>query len=117
MRFAAIRWTTMLVLALAGTWLVGVAAAGGFQKPAAQTHTVVISGFKFQPDVLVVNVGDTIEWKNADIVPHTATAVDKSFNSGSIKPGATWKFVAKQAGTFNYACTPHPNMHAKLIVR
>jgi plastocyanin len=83
---------------------------------AAETHQISISGFKYQPDVLTVHVGDTVEWKNADIVPHTVTAVDKSFNSGAIKPGATWKFVVKKAGSFAYVCTPHPNMHGKLIV-
>jgi len=67
--------------------------------------------------VLTVSVGDTVEWKNADIVPHTVTALDKSFNSGGIAPGATWKYVAKRAGTFAYGCTPHPNMKAKLIVK
>jgi plastocyanin len=87
------------------------------EKPAVQTHTVSISGFKYQPDILTVNVGDTVEWRNADIVPHTVTAVDKSFSSGSIAPGTTWRFVAKRAGVFPYTCTPHPNMKGKLVVR
>jgi plastocyanin len=76
-----------------------------------------ISGFKYRPGVLAVNIGETVEWKNADIVPHTVTAVDKSFNSGSIAPGATWTLVAKKAGTFNYICTLRPNMKARLVVR
>jgi plastocyanin len=66
---------------------------------------------------LTVNLGDTIEWKNADIVPHTVTAVNKTFNSGSIAPGASWKYVAKKAGTYLYTCSPHPNMKAKLTVQ
>lgn len=95
-------------------------AQAAVQTPTTKSHAVLIKGFKYQPDVLTVNVGDTVEWTNGDIVPHTVTAVDKndkSFNSGSIAPGATWKFVAKKAGTFNYGCTPHPNMKAKLVVR
>jgi plastocyanin len=87
------------------------------EKPTAQTRTISIRGFKFFPNTLTVNVGDTIEWKNADIVPHTVTAVDKSFSSGDIAPGDTWRFVAKKAGSFPYACTPHPNMKARLIVQ
>ncbi|HEY5329952.1 MAG TPA: cupredoxin family copper-binding protein [Acidobacteriaceae bacterium] len=111
----SIRWTASLMLLLASCWCACGAAAGG-QKPAA-THTILISGFKYQPDAVTVNAGDTIVWKNNDIVPHTVTAADKSFNSGAIRPGATWKFVAKKSGTFPYTCIPHPNMHGTLIVQ
>jgi plastocyanin len=109
------RRTPLLVLILATFWCLCMTAADG-QKPAA-THTILIGGFKYQPDTLTVNAGDAIEWKNADIVPHTVTALDKSFSSGAIKPGATWKLVTKKPGTFAYNCTPHPNMHGKLVVQ
>ena len=36
--------------------------------------TVTIRSFKFEPATVTVNVGDIVEWKNDDIVPHTATA-------------------------------------------
>lgn len=114
------RTAILMVLLLACSWSAQAAAAPAAQAPAAQSHAVLIKGFKFQPDVLTVNVGDTVEWTNGDIVPHTATAVDKSdksLNSGLIAPGATWKFTAKKAGTFPYTCTPHPNMKATLIVK
>lgn len=116
MRIGVIRWAALMLLAFVGPGYLTVCAEGMFQKPAAQTREVVISGFKFQPDVLTVNAGDTVEWKNADIVPHTVTALDKSFNSGKIAPGSSWRFVAKNVGEFRYTCTPHPNMHATLIV-
>jgi plastocyanin len=116
MHIRATRSTTLLVFLLAGLWCACVTAADG-QITAAATHTILISGFKYQPDTLTVNAGDTIEWKNNDIVPHTVTADDKNFTSGAIRPGTTWKFVAKKAGTFFYTCTPHPNMHGKLVVQ
>ena len=80
-------------------------------------HAVLIKDFKYQPSILAVKLGDTIEWKNADIVPHTVTAVDKSFDSGAISPGHSWKFIVRTAGSVNYLCTLHPNMRAKLIVQ
>jgi plastocyanin len=80
-------------------------------------HAVLIKDFKYQPSILTVKVGDTIEWKNADIFPHTVTAVDKSFDSTVISPGHSWKFIFRTAGTFDYFCTLHPNMRAKLIVQ
>jgi plastocyanin len=36
--------------------------------------TVVIREFKFEPAAVAVHVGDTVEWKDDDIVPHSATA-------------------------------------------
>jgi plastocyanin len=90
-------------------------------KPAdavGKVNTVVINQFKYQPDTLTVNAGDIVEWKNDDIVPHSATAVDKkAFDSGRIVKGASWRFTANKKGTFDYLCTLHPNMKAKLIVQ
>jgi plastocyanin len=92
------------------------------QAPAANTptkvNTIVISGFKYQPETMTVNAGETVEWKNEDIVPHTATSSDgKTFDSGSIAKGASWRFTPKEKGTFDYICTLHPNMKAKLVVQ
>jgi len=85
----------------------------------AKTFTVVIRGFKFDPPTLTVHEGDTVEWKNDDTVPHTATEdVNKpAFDSGKIQIGAEWSFVAQSKGTYNYTCTFHPNMHGRLIVQ
>jgi plastocyanin len=80
-------------------------------------HAVLIKDFKYQPSTLTVKVGDTIEWKNEDIVPHTVTAVDKSFDSDAIGTGRSWKSIVRTAGDFDYFCTLHPNMRAKLIVQ
>ena len=90
------------------------------ENAAATVVTVEIREFKFQPGTLTVHAGDNLEWKNEDIVPHTATADDGSqtpiFDSGNIQVGAAWRYVAQQKGTYNYVCTLHPNMHGKLIV-
>jgi plastocyanin len=85
----------------------------------AATHEVLISGFKFQPADLTVNVGDTVEWKNMDAMPHNAVAKDKTFDSGKLSTGMTGKYVAqaKDKGTHEYTCTFHPNMKGKLIVQ
>jgi plastocyanin len=83
----------------------------------ARVHTIAISGFKFLPDTLTVKTGETVEWKNTDSVAHTATAADKTFDSGNIAPGKSWSFVASKPGTYNYICSVHPNMKATLIVQ
>jgi plastocyanin len=78
----------------------------------------VIKGSVFQPAALTVNSGDTVEWKNNDIVPHTATSTDTSrFDSGRIEVGGSWKYVANKKGTFDYECSFHPNMQGQLVVK
>lgn len=114
-RRAVLGCICVLALAVgASTLFSGTARA---QSHAPKTHTVVIHNFAFQPAELTVNVGDTIVWKNTDIVPHTVTAADGSFDSDEIKPGKSWKLVAKKAGTFAYACSPHPNMKGTFTVK
>src|SRR6266849_3710672 len=81
--------------------------AGGFVLAAVpkgpQAHTVVIREVKFQPTVLTVKVGDTVEWRK--------------FDSGILPVGSSWKYVVTKRGTYFYTCTLHPNMKATLIVR
>jgi plastocyanin len=83
--------------------------------------TVVIRKFKFEPATVTVHSGETVEWKNDDFVPHTATAdgdaQKPAFDSGTIQTGAAWRYVARKEGTYNYTCKFHPNMKGKLIVQ
>ena len=84
---------------------------------ASGTHTIVIADMKFVPETLTVKAGDTVVWVNKDFFPHTATAQDKSFDSGDIATNKSWKYVAKKKGSFPYICTLHPMMKAILVVK
>jgi plastocyanin len=106
---------TKLLLFIAVVTLTGFAASEKVGYP--KTHTITIQGMRFSPANLEVSLGDTVIWKNQDVVPHTATSDRKSFDSGEIKAGASWKHVAKKAGSYPYICTYHPTMKAELVVR
>ena len=81
--------------------------------------TVTIHDYKFEPETVTLHQGDTVEWKNADNVAHTATENGQkaAFDSGSLSTGATWRYVAATKGTYNYTCTIHPFMKGELIVQ
>ena len=82
----------------------------------AGPRVVVIKQLKFQPNVVTVSAGETVTWKNEDIVPHTATS--DAFDSRSIAVGESWSWKAPaRPGDYFYICTLHPNMKAKLTVR
>ena len=76
---------------------------------------VVIENMRFTPATVEVKAGGTIEWKNSDLTPHTATA--RTFDSQSIEPDGSWRYTFKTAGEFPYACTFHPDMKATVVVR
>jgi plastocyanin len=85
-------------------------------QPRSQPHVVTIDGFAFKPPLTTVKQGDTVEWHNTDPLPHTATAKEAGLDSGSIAAGATYRFVAKKKGRFDYTCTFHPVMKGVLVV-
>ncbi len=105
---------SVIVLALAA--LSPLDSASADTKPGAKTWTVLIKGFKFVPERLEVEAGDTVIWKNEDIVPHTATA-KKLFDSKKLDQGQSWSYVAKQKGSHPYICLYHPTMTGELVVK
>lgn len=103
---------TPVTEAMVVAWL--AVAACGDRGPTV--HRVEIRAMQFVPAELTVDVGDVIEWSNADLFPHTATA-DGAFDSASIASRATWRLTATTPGTFAYVCTFHPTMRGRIIVR
>jgi plastocyanin len=83
----------------------------------AATHTIIIEGLKFIPDSLTLQKGDTVIWKNQDILSHTATSLAPAFDSKEIKPGKRWQWKARKKGSFSYDCSFHPTMKATLLVQ
>jgi manganese oxidase len=61
----------------------------------------------YSPSVVTVDRGVIVIWLNDDNVAHTVTAGDKSFDSGDIMPGGSFKHVFDIGGTYNYYCAHH----------
>jgi plastocyanin len=78
---------------------------------------VRIQNFAFTPAPITVTPGTTVVWTNEDTIPHTSTAKEKQWDSGPIQPGASFTVTFDKAGTYTYACTIHPFMQAKVIVK
>src|SRR5260370_9373017 len=85
----------LLPLALAAT-LVVVAAAS------ADTKTVQIVKSGFTPTATTINVGDSVTWKNADVVNHQVVSNDGSFASPVLKPGESFSQAFPKSGKVNY---------------
>ena len=86
-------------------------------RTAGHAHTVTIEAMSFKPQVLVVHRGDRITWINKDPFPHTVTSTGGKFDSHEIAPDASWTYVARKAGEYDYVCTLHVTMKGKVVVR
>ncbi len=87
--------------------------------PAAKTTQIVIDTFAFSPRELTIVPGTRVTWVNRDDVPHTATSSIKprTFDSGALDTDATFSFVFKVPGSYDYFCAVHPHMTGKVIVK
>lgn len=102
----------LLVLLLLATACGGSDDDGG--QSAAAAATITISNLEFSPQILTVQVGDTVTVENKDDTEHTVTATDKSFDTGPFT--GTKTFTVSKAGRFEYLCEIHPAMTHRVIV-
>ena len=83
---------------------------------AERSVKVEIANFAYSPDPVRVAEGGKVIWLNNDTLPHTATADDGSFDTGTIDEGKLKSETFKEAGTFTYHCEIHPQMHGTIEV-
>jgi plastocyanin len=70
---------------------------------------------RFAPIPGNIREGDRIIWINRDIVAHTATARDGSFDV-EVPSGGSAAMIAGSAGTIAFYCRYHPGMRGSLII-
>ena len=80
----------------------------------AQDQTIEIKNFMFM--VVTVTKGSKVTWINRDQVPHTVVEKDKLFRSAALDTDDSFSYVFKTPGTYEYFCSLHPQMVAKVIV-
>jgi len=95
--------------------------------PGQDKVSVEIIGNSFSPKVLKVPVGTEVEWTNQDVFTYfegeysgahdvATTSGPKMFASPLLAHGEKFSYTFDQVGEYEYICTPHPYMKAKVIV-
>jgi plastocyanin len=120
-----------LIMRIARQWvialvLVGVAVTQLSTSAAATAPGIVVRmldmPLAFEPTVIKIKVGDSVEWKNAGNEVHHATS-DPSlaikpaevtnppgaepFDSGFLRPGETFSHIFTVPGEYKYTCVVH----------
>ncbi len=114
------------VLPLLAVGLLGVAGCSSGSTPpppastggagAASAASFTIKAYKFP--AFTASPGQKLTFVDGDSEPHTVTADDGSFNSGSFDNTAPGSLVAPtKPGIYPVYCTVHPAMHGTLTVR
>ena len=82
----------------------------------AGNHRIFMKSLSFEPKLLEIKLGDSVEWENASYTEHSATAyIDDNkvvkFDTGLIQPKKNSKKIEfKDVGTFSYHCSVHGKM-------
>jgi plastocyanin len=76
----------------------------------------LIQAYLFLPDRITVRSGTVVTWINNDVVPHTVTASDQSYDSGRMLYGFSFSQRFDTPGTFEFQCSIHPVMKGTVVV-
>jgi plastocyanin len=70
----------------------------------------------FKPTKFRVKPRTTVTWSNNGNNPHTATADNGSFDTGTLNAGQSGSKTFKRLGKYPYFCEVHPNMRGTVKV-
>ena len=79
----------------------------------------------FAPSEREIKKGDTVKWRNLDIVTHIIASENGEFRSEPLQPqtfecpecSPTFSHVFTENGTYRYSCTIHPWMHGVIVLK
>ena len=113
----ALKVVVCAVIAAALGWIVVSRAHVFAREPQSGTVEVKIDNFSFMPEDITVKAGTTVSWVNRDDVPHTVKANDGSFKSKALDTDDKFTMKFDKPGVYEYFCSVHPRMTAKVVVK
>lgn len=91
---------------------------GSTGDPAADTgtHAVTIANRAFSPVRVTALEGDSVDWRNSDLMVHDVSLSGGVVSSGALSRGGSFSHRFAQAGSHPYLCTIHPFMTGQVDV-
>jgi plastocyanin len=82
------------------------------------TETMYQKGARFQPDLIAVPVGSTVEFPNSDAIFHKVFSLSTTqpFDLGSFPPGQARSVKFDNPGVVQVHCHIHANMYGAIVV-
>lgn len=109
--------STRITLALLGLVLAGALSTAGVAG--AATKTVTLKNIAFSPKRLTISKGSSVTFAFRDGgTTHNVTSVgSRRFSTISSRDSGSRSRKFTKAGTYRYACTLHPGMTGRIVVR
>ena len=105
-------------LALLGLVVItaGCGGEGGSAEPVATTEVAMAKSYRFDPEAIEIDAGQTVTWTNEDNFTHTVQVDDRE--DQKVEPGESVTETFDEPGTYHYVCTLHrKDMEGEVVVR
>jgi plastocyanin len=110
------RSLVLVVAALAATLLAAGCGGAGPSEPVATTDVKMVKSYRFDPETIEIQAGDTVTWTNEDNFTHTVEVEGRGDHEVGRGEGVSFTF--EEPGTYDYVCTLHRrDMSGTVIVR
>jgi plastocyanin len=107
-----IRAVAILVLLAA---VVGGCGGSGDSEPVATTEVTMVKSYRFDPETIEIQAGQTVTWTNEDNFTHTVEVEGEGDHK--VGRGDSVAITFARPGTYDYVCTLHSHdMHGTVIV-
>ena len=85
--------------------------------PVETTEVTAVKSYKFDPQVIEVEIGSEVTWTNEDDFPHNVHFLTGSDETHDLPIGESAGVTFDEAGDYYYECSIHPQqMRGKVIV-
>lgn len=120
-KISFLKMTSLYILCSVATIGAGGLATSGSALAAdlaVQTQVTAVDmtdNFRFSPQTVTVQAGDTVVWLNTSRSTHTVTSSQTpagaaAFDSGSLQPNTQFSQTFTVPGEYRYYCAPHREM-------
>ncbi len=96
---------------------VSAGAAGHAAAGTADEVAISIANFAFMPMELTIRQGQTVRWTNDDGAPHGLAFKDGAPGESVLLPGQSFSRRFDKPGSYDYVCSIHPYMTARIVVK
>ena len=107
----------ILVPAVAALALLAAGCGGsGDATPVATTEVTMAKSYRFEPEAIRIEAGETVTWTNEDNFTHTVEVEGQPDHE--VGKGKSVSITFDEAGTYDYVCTLHrTDMTGTVIVQ
>jgi plastocyanin len=109
----SVKRAAVVILAAASLLVPAIGEAG--QTTTRRVRIVDQGPNRFRPATLTIEPGTRVRWVNRGSLTHTTTS-DTDRWDRTIPPGGAFTRVFRRRGTFEYHCSIHPSMRARIVV-